>query len=147
MKSKPVIAPSKNELIAITEKSVKKIPNSLLLRQRKEYLNRGLYSVENRVEKADTSTTPFAFPLPVHLGEYLITTVKDFELPCDILQERELGLVKGLMADREPFFTRIRSNIFVERKPHLKSDEQTVCHCIPPTNLDQSGCGEDCINR
>lgn len=146
-KTKSTIAPTKIEPAETTEKPIKKIPNSSLLRYRKEYIKRGLYSLENRVDKADISISPFSIPLPIHLGEHLISTVTDFELPCDIMQERELGLVKGLMADRQPFFTKIRSNIFVERKPHLKSDEQTVCHCIPPTNLDQLGCGEDCINR
>ena len=124
----------------------KKLSNSILLRQRKEYLHRGLYSIENRIENSNTPR-PFSITLPIHLGEFLLSKVRDFELPCDIHQERELGLVKGLMVNRQPFFTKIRSNIFVERKPQLKPDEQAVCHCTPPNNIDESGCGEDCINR
>ncbi|KAG2193674.1 hypothetical protein INT47_002316 [Mucor saturninus] len=117
----------------------------VLLRQKKEFIKHGLYSEETRVEVVEK--TPFQFKLPIHQGEFIMSKVQDFELPVDILEERDLGLIKGLMADREPFFTRIRSNIFVERKPQHKANEQAVCHCVPPTEEGQMGCGEDCINR
>lgn len=134
-----------------SEPSVPKTPirqqpkKDLLLRQKKEFIKCGLYSTENRVEVKEQER--FSFNLPIHHGEFLMSKMVDFELPSDILEERDLGLIKGLMADREPFFTRIRSNIFVERKPQHKPDEQAVCHCVPPTEADQMGCGDDCINR
>lgn len=112
-----------------------------LLHNKKEYILHGLYFDKTRVEQ----NQPFSFPLPMHLGEFLISKEKEFELPPDIHQERELGLIKGLMADREPFFTRIRSNIFVERKPNAAQDE-VICHCVRPP-LGEIGCGDDCINR
>ncbi|KAI9244085.1 hypothetical protein EDC94DRAFT_25426 [Helicostylum pulchrum] len=120
---------------------------SHLLHHQKQYIKHGLYSVETRLVDSKDPPCAFKINLPIHHGEFLMSKAKEFELPADILQERDLGLIKGLMADREPFFTRIRSNIFVERKPQHRLDEQAVCHCLPPTEKDQSGCGDDCINR
>lgn len=125
----------------LTELQLKK---NNLLHQKKVFIKHGLYSIENRVETKEK--TKFSFGLPIHQGEFILSKTVDFELPADILEERDLGLIKNLMADREPFFTRIRSNIFVERKPQHKPNEQAVCHCVPPEN-DQMGCGDDCINR
>ncbi|CEP09099.1 hypothetical protein [Parasitella parasitica] len=114
---------------------------AMLLHNRKEYITHGLYFDKTRIPQ----NQPFSFPLPMHLGEFLISKEKEFELPPDIHQERELGLIKGLMADREPFFIRIRSNIFVERKPNASKDV-VVCHCVRPAK-GEMGCGDDCINR
>lgn len=123
-------------------------PKVPLLHQKKQYIKHGLYSIETRlVDNPHPPKTQFSFPLPIHYGEFLLTKEKEFELPPDIHQERELGLIKGLMADRQPFFTRIRSNIFVERKPQLKPDDQNICQCVAPTDKSQMGCGDDCLNR
>ncbi|KAL0144875.1 hypothetical protein V8B55DRAFT_1456632 [Mucor lusitanicus] len=119
----------------------KKALDMSLLHNKKEYIMHGLYYDKTRVQ----SKQPFSFPLPMHLGEFLINKEKEFELPPDIHQERELGLIKGLMSNRKPFFTRIRSNIFVERKPY-KAEEDIICQCVRPFE-GEMGCGEDCINR
>ncbi|KAI8054958.1 uncharacterized protein B0P05DRAFT_560897 [Gilbertella persicaria] len=117
------------------------ISKRVLLHHKKHYIQHGLYSEETRLGHAKQ---PFSFPLPIHQGEFILSKLVHFELPADILQERELGLIKGLQ-QRMPSFTRIRSNIFVERKPQT-SVEPVVCHCVKPAN-DQPGCGDDCINR
>lgn len=131
---KPKITPRKTT-------TPKKSIDMNLLHNKKEYILHGLYFDKTRVQQKQ----PFSFPLPMHLGEFLMTKEKEFELPPDIHQERELGLIKGLMADRKPFFTRIRSNIFVERKPNTSQDA-VICHCVRPP-LGEMGCGDDCINR
>ncbi|KAL9560298.1 hypothetical protein MBANPS3_000025 [Mucor bainieri] len=132
--NKPPSAPRK-------AKPPKKAIDMSLLHNKKDYIVHGLYYDKTRVQPKQ----PFSIPLPMHLGEFLINKEKDFELPPDIHQERELGLIKGLMSDRQPFFTRIRANIFVERKPY-KADEEIVCQCVRPAE-GEMGCGDDCINR
>lgn len=122
----------------------KKIPSSALLHYKKEYIEHGLYYDETRV---NAKNQPFAFILPIHQGEFIISKQIDFELPADIHQERELGLIKSLQADRQPAFTRIRSNIFVERKP-LSGNDAVICHCVRPSpDSNKVGCGDDCLNR
>ncbi|KAI8351545.1 hypothetical protein BD560DRAFT_409274 [Blakeslea trispora] len=117
-----------------------------LLHYQKQFIRHGLYADQVRSDKPKPKSR-FVFELPIHQGAFLLSKRTDFELPADILQERELGLIKGLKSDRQPSFTRIRSNIFVERKPLTTSADPVVCHCQRPSNESQSGCGEDCINR
>lgn len=117
---------------------------SHLLFHRKEFIGHGLYSVENR--QGTNKPTRFELPLPIHQGESTLLTIKEFELPPFIWQERELNLIKSLK-DKRPVFTKIRSNLFVERKPKLCPDERNVCHCKEPTGENEVGCGDDCINR
>ncbi|KAG1048707.1 hypothetical protein G6F43_008924 [Rhizopus delemar] len=117
---------------------------SHLLFHRKEFISHGLYSVENR--QGTNKPTRFELPLPIHQGESTLLTIKEFELPPFIWQERELNLIKSLK-DKRPVFTKIRSNLFVERKPKLCPDERNVCHCKEPTGENEVGCGDDCINR
>ncbi|GAN07076.1 hypothetical protein MAM1_0147d06566 [Mucor ambiguus] len=119
----------------------KKAIDMSLLHNKKEYIMHGLYYDKTRVQ----SKQPFSIPLPMYLGDFLINKEKEFELPPDIHQERELGLIKGLMSNRQPFFTRIRANIFVERKPY-KAEEDIICQCVRPAE-GEMGCGDDCINR
>lgn len=119
----------------------KKAIDMSLLRNKKEYIKHGLYYDKTRVQ----SKQSFSIPLPMHLGDFLITKEKEFELSPDIHQERELGLINGLMSNRQPFFTRIRANIFVERKPS-RAEEDIICQCVRPAE-GEMGCGDDCINR
>ncbi|KAL7312054.1 hypothetical protein PS15m_007856 [Mucor circinelloides] len=119
----------------------KKAIDMILLHNKKEYIKHGLYYDKTRVQPKQ----PFSIPLPMHLGEFLLNKEKEFELSPDIHQERELGLFQGLMANRKPFFTRIRANIFVERKPY-KAEEDMICQCVRPAE-GEMGCGDDCINR
>ncbi|KAI9244166.1 hypothetical protein BY458DRAFT_485574 [Sporodiniella umbellata] len=116
---------------------------SPLLFHRKEFLVHGLYSDETRTPK-NPSKNQFEFPLPIHQGQALLD--KEFELPPFIWQEKELDLIKCLK-DKKPVFTKIRANLFIERKPKLIADERNICHCIPPQGEQELGCGEDCINR
>jgi hypothetical protein len=139
-KSTPSVEKSSNA----TTQQQKKVP---LLHQKKEYVKHGLYSIETRLLNPPPTAQKFSFALPIHHGEFLMSKEKDFELPPDILQERELGIIRGLFANRQPAFTKIRSNIFVERKPQLKPDDQAVCQCVAPSDETQMGCGDDCINR
>jgi hypothetical protein len=104
-------------------------------------VQQGLYFDSSRL----SSSKRFSFDLPIHQGEFLISKEKEFELPPYIHQERELGVVQAVSSTRVPFFVRIRSNLYVERKPQ-SSREALVCLCRPPPP-EQPGCGDDCINR
>lgn len=132
---KPLTTPNTNAL--------KKKHQHVLLFNRKEFVKQGLYFDATRLS---TPSAKFTFELPMHQGEFLISKEKEFELPPYIHQEVELGLIKAISATRVPFFVRIRSNIFVERKPQTGLKDPLICLCKrPPSN--QPGCGDDCINR
>lgn len=113
-----------------------------LLFYRKQFITHGLYSAENREQVKKPQA--FEFPLPIHQDHQQLE--KEFELPPYIWQERELKLIKCLK-DKKPVFTKIRANIFVERRPKLYSDQRSVCQCKAPTGDNEIGCGDDCINR
>ncbi|KAI8976993.1 hypothetical protein BDF20DRAFT_835829 [Mycotypha africana] len=165
---------TKGNMIPTAKSSRPKIPHQFLLHYKKEFLKHGLYHDETRfitnsiptilqqlattvtTKTACADTTPMTMhtclfpPLPIHQGEFSISRQRDFELPADILQERELGLIRS---DRQPRFIRIRSNIFVERKPAyqqraLSEASVAVCQCErPQPSNGRTGCGEDCLNR
>ncbi|KAI7906434.1 uncharacterized protein BX663DRAFT_427608 [Cokeromyces recurvatus] len=125
----------------------KKGHDHVLIHNKKEYIRHGLYYDKTRTRKNVSVISRFLFPLPIHQGEFIISKQVDFKLPADILQERKLGLIRGIVENKPPFFTRIRSNIFVERKPQIGHHEAAICQCTPPSHPNQMGCGEDCINR
>ncbi|ORE15371.1 SET domain-containing protein [Rhizopus microsporus] len=112
---------------------------------KKEYITHGLYSAETR---GVPTLTPQAFhvPLPIHQGEIILSTVKDFELPPYVLQERELDLIESLV-HKPPRFKKIKTNIFVGRKPRTSEKYSVTCHCKPPEKEDEVGCGDSCLNR
>ncbi|KAF9194744.1 Histone-Lysine N-Methyltransferase ash1l [Haplosporangium sp. Z 767] len=93
---------------------------------------------------SSSRSSPF-FQLPINYGAVLMSKQKDFCLPYDIMQAWKAGLLSKTMQP-EPF-TKIRSNIFVERKRRTESGPM-VCHCRrPPPGAGRVGCGEDCYNR
>ncbi|GJJ69965.1 [histone H3]-lysine4 N-trimethyltransferase ASH1L [Entomortierella parvispora] len=134
---------------------------------KKTYLKSGLYSSDLKVNPAPApatsknSTKPTragtravlkapehgnrAFPLPINYGATLLEKQRDFVLPYDIMHAWKHGLLR-LTKQPEPF-TKIRSNIFVERKRRTETSPM-VCHCVrPPPGAGRVGCGEDCYNR
>ncbi|KAI8979949.1 hypothetical protein BDB01DRAFT_725495 [Pilobolus umbonatus] len=115
-----------------------------LLRNKKQFLTSGLYSDEYRLQTREKK--PFCFPLPLHLGEHIISNRADFTLPRDIMEEYDLDLIVKL-GDKSPLFNRIRANIFVERKSKCNEVVPIVCQCISPKEEDAMGCMDDCINR
>ncbi|KAG0047970.1 Histone-Lysine N-Methyltransferase ash1l, partial [Gryganskiella cystojenkinii] len=85
------------------------------------------------------------FPLPINYGASLIEKQRDFVLPFDIMHAWKHGLLR-LTKQPEPF-TKIRNNIFVERRRRTETSPM-VCHCVkPPPGAGRVGCGEDCYNR
>ncbi|KAI8137962.1 hypothetical protein BJV82DRAFT_524413 [Fennellomyces sp. T-0311] len=82
----------------------------------------------------------FKVPLPMHQGDIMINTETDFRLPADIIQEHKAGRLRRMTS-----FTRIRTNIYVGRKPS-KAEQNVVCQCTPSSD-GSLGCGEDCLNR
>ncbi|KAF9382836.1 Histone-Lysine N-Methyltransferase ash1l [Podila verticillata] len=88
---------------------------------------------------------PSFFQLPINYGAVLMSRQRDFQLPFDIVQAWKVGV---LQKRREPEpFTKIRANIFVERKRRIETSPM-VCHCVrPPPGSGRIGCGEDCYNR
>ncbi|KAF9281345.1 Histone-Lysine N-Methyltransferase ash1l, partial [Mortierella antarctica] len=88
---------------------------------------------------------PSFFQLPINYGAVLMSRQRDFQLPFDIMQAWKAGV---LQKRREPEpFTKIRANIFVERKRRIETSPM-VCHCVrPPPGSGRIGCGEDCYNR
>ncbi|KAI9485998.1 MAG: hypothetical protein EXX96DRAFT_27658 [Benjaminiella poitrasii] len=138
-----VVKEPKNANTSISKKGL----NDILIHHKKEYIQHGLYYDKTRKGSNGLQKAQFSFPLPMHQGEFIISKQIDFKLPADILQEQKLGMIKGITDNRPPFFTRIRSNIFVERKPQTGHYEAAICQCVPPSSPDQVGCGEDCINR
>ncbi|KAG0338187.1 Histone-Lysine N-Methyltransferase ash1l [Podila horticola] len=88
---------------------------------------------------------PSFFQLPINYGAVLMSRQRDFQLPFDIVQAWKAGV---LQKRREPEpFTKIRANIFVERKRRIETSPM-VCHCVrPPPGSGRIGCGEDCYNR
>ncbi|KAG0031835.1 Histone-Lysine N-Methyltransferase ash1l [Podila clonocystis] len=89
--------------------------------------------------------SPSFFQLPINYGAVLMSRQRDFQLPFDIVQAWKAGV---LQKRREPEpFTKIRANIFVERKRRIETSPM-VCHCArPPPGSGRIGCGEDCYNR
>ncbi|KAI8388531.1 uncharacterized protein BYT42DRAFT_492357 [Radiomyces spectabilis] len=129
------------------------------LRRQKRFLEAGLYAPIHKQnakekplskrEKKSHDISIFNFPLPLHHGDVILNSYHDFSLPADIMQEFNQGLIGkfGTHCTKidKPHYTRIRSNIFVERKPNRK-ENKIVCQCIPPAD-GGLGCGEDCLNR
>ncbi|XP_030042200.1 histone-lysine N-methyltransferase ASH1L isoform X2 [Microcaecilia unicolor] len=84
------------------------------------------------------------FPAPIHVGKYLRQKRIDFQLPYDILwQWKHNQLYKK---PDVPLYKKIRSNVYVDVKP-LSGYEATTCNCKKPTNGDEKGCTDDCLNR
>ncbi|KAG0300389.1 Histone-Lysine N-Methyltransferase ash1l [Dissophora globulifera] len=144
---------------------------------RKAYLKSGLYSVDLKINPTNNSKLSVMvaqsaksgnngkaavvtskrsrsgissppgthFQLPINYGAVLMSKQKDFCLPFDIMQAWQAGLLRKTMQP-EPF-TKIRSNIFLERKRRTETSPM-VCHCTPPPpGAGRVGCGEDCYNR
>ncbi|KAI9316094.1 hypothetical protein BX666DRAFT_1955066 [Dichotomocladium elegans] len=84
-------------------------------------------------------TIQFKLPLPIHHGEFLLKTQKDFELPPSILEEHERGDIK-------PSFIQVRENLFTGPKRRFPRQEAATCQCERPPK-GQLGCGDDCLNR
>ncbi|KAI9028869.1 hypothetical protein CLU79DRAFT_736471 [Phycomyces nitens] len=147
----------------------------VLLHKRKKFLKAALYSLQYKIpslatkppktlvktptkagsKKQDeapfqcTSEKTFKFPMPIHHGALLIDSYAEFQLPPDIMEEYKLGLIGKFgvrpTSLKKPIFTRLRSNIFVGRKPN-RTEHQAPCQCVPPPD-GSKGCGEDCLNR
>nr|XP_033779941.1 histone-lysine N-methyltransferase ASH1L isoform X2 [Geotrypetes seraphini] len=84
------------------------------------------------------------FPAPIHVGKYLRQKRIDFQLPYDILwQWKHNQLYKK---PDVPLYKKIRSNVYVDVKP-LSGYEATTCNCKKPSNGDEKGCTDDCLNR
>ncbi|XP_029436215.1 histone-lysine N-methyltransferase ASH1L isoform X2 [Rhinatrema bivittatum] len=84
------------------------------------------------------------FPAPIHVGKYLRQKRIDFQLPYDILwQWKHNQLYKK---PDVPLYKKIRSNVYVDVKP-LSGYEATTCNCKKPSDGDEKGCIDDCLNR
>ncbi|KAI9243830.1 hypothetical protein BDA99DRAFT_529816 [Phascolomyces articulosus] len=140
-----------------------KIPNNVLLRKRKQFLIAGLYSptykeIQLPTKGISTKRPPrvswkkgafnsdgssqFRLPLPIHQGEFLLNTECEFSLPADILQEHYGGCLRQISN-----YTKIKTNIYVGRRP-CKTDHQAAkCQCEVPSDEKTPGCGDDCLNR
>ncbi|ORZ03451.1 hypothetical protein BCR43DRAFT_483390 [Syncephalastrum racemosum] len=108
------------------------------LKGRKDFLVAGLYSsffkqpsnkALPRASKRKQLRKPFVLPLPIHQGATLFDNQIEFQVPRDIMQDHLLGHIRPPL--EQPRFTRIKSNIFVERR-RLKESQPVVCQCIPP---------------
>ncbi|KAI9288336.1 hypothetical protein BC943DRAFT_272971 [Umbelopsis sp. AD052] len=125
---------------------------------RKKFLDAGIYSNEHKAQsdrrssKAVNSTREFTFKLPEYYGECLLAKEVDFRLSYDIMEAfrskqigKEAEEYKQKSLKPSPY-TKIRSNIFVERKHARHNRKSPVCQCTIP--IDGShGCSEDCLNR
>ncbi|KAF7728566.1 Histone-Lysine N-Methyltransferase ash1l [Apophysomyces ossiformis] len=174
--SRALSSPTKTVTSDKTKEAMAADLGQQLLRNRKVFLKAGMYAALHKSVATATTSRPrkaaaamkgppkmhwkgngsqtggsskFTVAAPIHQGTFIMSTVSDFCLPPDIIQEYELGLI-GKFGSRptlmkKPSFVRIRSNIFVERKAN-RTEHQVACQCIPPTN-GELGCGEDCLNR
>ena len=115
--------------------------SSIQCKKEKSYLVAGLYSDNYKSESSiqnesmgnlESVEKGFKFELPMDLGETLLNTCKDFELPRTIIQESKKASLNNS-------FIKIKSNIFVDRKPK-KVIEHPKCVCI-------TNCGDECLNR
>ncbi|KAJ3241207.1 DNA-binding transcription repressor [Chytriomyces hyalinus] len=97
----------------------------------------------------------FKFAMPMYYGETLLDTEEDFQLPFDLFKFVEVvsagelatkPLLQSIGKRKPAQFTRIKKNIFVDRKPNKLVGEIPVCLCIAPED-GSPGCGSDCLNR
>ncbi|KAI7861975.1 hypothetical protein BDF14DRAFT_1999502 [Spinellus fusiger] len=132
-------------------------PPLILLHKQKKFLKAAMYSHHYKhsvlpvkyKSASKTFTKKFTFSLPIHQGAILLDKCNDFQLPPNILEEYSLGMIGKFGACPTPMdkptFTRLRANIFVERKPN-RTEQQAPCQCLPPADSGL-GCGDDCLNR
>ncbi|KAJ3246741.1 DNA-binding transcription repressor [Chytriomyces hyalinus] len=97
----------------------------------------------------------FKFAMPMYHGETLLDTEEDFQLPFDLFKFVEVvsagelatkPLLQSIGKRKPAQFTRIKKNIFVDRKPNKLVGEIPVCLCVAPED-GSPGCGSDCLNR
>ncbi|KAG5456752.1 MAG: hypothetical protein BJ554DRAFT_3409, partial [Olpidium bornovanus] len=95
-----------------------------------------------RTQRSKVFKRPF-FPLPTGQGEVILNAQSEFSLSKTLLQEVASSKLRSIPSP-DPYH-KIRTNIFVERRPR-KSGEAPVCDCVPPAN-GGPGCAENCLNR
>ncbi|KAK7486796.1 hypothetical protein BaRGS_00021943 [Batillaria attramentaria] len=85
-------------------------------------------------------------PPPLHFGKHFREKTIDFQLPYDIwwLYSNDM-----LPKKQEPLpkFRRIRSNVYVDVKQSSRKFEPHPCNCKRPTESEEKGCQDDCLNR
>ncbi|KAL8615961.1 hypothetical protein ACOMHN_034637 [Nucella lapillus] len=89
---------------------------------------------------------PALLPPPIHFGKHFRESVIPFQLPYDIWWLYTHDMLHKKEALR-PKFKKIRSNVYVDVKPNTKKFEPHPCNCKRPTNLEEKGCLDDCLNR
>ncbi|KAG2221316.1 hypothetical protein INT45_014000 [Circinella minor] len=162
---------TKHTTTAIATTTIISTPDydDVLLRKRKQFLIAGLYSSTYKELQLSTkgtsakrppriswkkglnnnnnnneggSSSTFRLSMPLFQGEFLLNTECDFNLPADILQEHYGGRLRQISN-----YTKIKTNIYVGRRPCKTDHQAAICQCEAPSNNKIAGCGEDCLNR
>ncbi|XP_002121834.2 uncharacterized protein LOC778906 [Ciona intestinalis] len=127
---------------------------SMLLPQRKKtFLKSGLFSSHFKTqsgEDVEDEDVNELLPMPIHAGNFLLKSRKDFQLPFNIWWMYNRKLISPSQ-DLATQFIKIEKNVYVDSQPTCEQEEH-VCVCqtlsdIHSLSSDVHGCGKECLNR
>ncbi|CAG0881800.1 unnamed protein product [Cyprideis torosa] len=119
---------------------------------KKKYAVAGLFSRQYKVNP-DSERLPVpsngseaTLPPPAYCSRYLRQTKRPYTLPYDLAWlHRSDRLPKRTTGLPSWNYKKIRTNVYFGVKPMLQ--EMHSCNCVPPTDSEELGCGEMCLNR
>lgn len=117
----------------------------------KPYLQAGLYSSTYKRNSKSSGTTPSndasnsvaKLPPPYDAGQYLRSTLKDFQLPYETWLMYKLRKISN-RHNPSISFVKISKNIYTSPQPTPNNISDEVCSCNPNV---RDACGRDCLNR
>ncbi|XP_065205528.1 histone-lysine N-methyltransferase ash1-like [Planococcus citri] len=141
---------------SVKYQSLKKIE---IPKWKKKYYVAGLFSdsykeekqnlgdAKNRSNYKEEDHPHSLLPPPAYANDYVRERRVNFKLPYDLWWQHSHNQLPGRDGVVHSWnYKKIRTNVYYDVKPTYMYEAQ-ACNCKVPTEKDELGCGEDCINR